>query len=125
MTTTNLHPEIEAIDADGRVMFFRLREQLGLVSAAPCVFEALARARSRGFAGTIRSAVSLGDDRHKLHVVESIFACGGTSTYVVAADAHEGGGRPVLLPLSAVVHVLQNMTDVERWDLESREPRED
>lgn len=85
------------------------------------VTRALEAARADGFVGEVVEVRSVGDERHELHLVTCQFE-DGTSTYVVAADTHEGGGRPTMLALSDAVHVLQNLTAAERWELSAREP---
>lgn len=92
--------------------------------------EALHYAQQRGFKGVPETWMEYGDRYHRLYVVECSFpnsppppANARESTYVVVSDEHHGGGRPTMVPLSTIVHVIQNMTDHERWAIESRPPR--
>lgn len=89
--------------------------------ASSVVTEAFERARAQGFLGRAIASVSIGDDRHELHRVTAAFEDGETSVYIVAADRHDGGGHPTMLPLSEVVHVVQNLTEAERWAIGGRE----
>lgn len=74
-----------------------------------------------GFQGVPVSSKEMGDARHSLILTTCRFPDGTEEMYVVAHDVHDGGGTPRMLPLSTVVHLIQNVTDEERWDIECRE----
>ena len=57
---------------------------------------------------------------HALRVVSYVFPCGSAALYVEAAEAHDGHRGAGLLPLSDVVHLVQNITDEERWRIAFR-----
>lgn len=91
---------------------------------------ALYYAQQRGFMGVPETWEEFGDRYHRFYIVACTFpnsppppANARESLYVVVSDEHNGGGRPTLVPLSTVVHVIQNMTEDERWMIESRPPR--
>lgn len=97
----------------------RIRGRLGLTDPN-AVGRAIDASQARGFTGKPGKATRIGDDAHALWLVECSFPDGSTSPYVVAADEHNNAGPPVLLPLSAAVHLLQNTTPTERWAIEAR-----
>jgi hypothetical protein len=88
----------------------------------PVVMAALAHAKSRGFLGLVAETSCFGDDAHALWLVQCFFPDSTTSLYVVAADVHDSGAPPAMLSLTSAVHVLQNVTEDERWALEGRNP---
>lgn len=88
--------------------------------STPEVQDAIQRARQDGFRGELESTTQVGDARHVLYLCVFGFNDGSTDTYLVACDAHEGGGAPALMPLSTAVHILQNITQGEQWEIETR-----
>lgn len=90
-----------------------------------------ATARESGFLGVPRRLLASVDDAasgeggtHFLRVVEYEFPenpGGGTRLYVEAVETHDGAGAARILPLSSAVHILQNISDDERWRIEGRE----
>lgn len=74
-----------------------------------------------GFAGVrVRPIASYAEGAHVLTIALYRFADGTESTYVEAHETHDDAGPARLLPLSAVVHLVQNATDAERWAIENR-----
>jgi hypothetical protein len=94
---------------------------------------ALRRAQWKGFKGVPFEWTEHGDPHHRIFLVKCTFptdplypnaaANRAESLYVVVHDAHAGGGEPTMVPLSTAIHVLQNMTEDERWRIEHRSPR--
>lgn len=75
-----------------------------------------------GFEGERREVVAEAEEAgHVLRVVRYVFPCGGKALYVEASESHDGNAGGALLPLSDVVHLVQNITDRERWEITMRE----
>lgn len=85
---------------------------------APC--HDLDAERFRGVRGRVLGTHSeLG---HVLTVAEYTFPDGESAPYVEVSETHDGfTGPSKLYPLSGAVHVLQNVGEDERWDIEARE----
>lgn len=95
------------------------------VNARDAIGSEWARMRAEGFRGTNAEVVGEREEAgHLLRIVSYEFDDGGTyalAAYVEVAESHDSAYGARILPLSAAVHILQNVTDTERWALENRE----
>ena len=83
--------------------------------------------RADGFKGEPGTVVGDHTEQgHHLRVVEYRFAHHDgdyTMLFVEAVEVHEGAREARIYPLSAAVHVLQNLGTWERFEIEARETR--
>jgi hypothetical protein len=69
----------------------------------------------------LRRSYQATDGTHFIEIADYAFPCGDVVQYIEVYETHDAAGPRRIYPLSAAVHVLQNVTDVERWELEGRE----
>mgnify|MGYP001189103210 CR=1 FL=1 len=77
-----------------------------------------------GFLGR-RGAVlcEASDDEHHVRIVEYRFDDGSTLPYVELHETHDGSRPGRVVSLSAIVHLAQNVSDAELWQIGNRETR--
>lgn len=89
-----------------------------------CEHERVAPPTPPGFTG-IRGAV-LGeaiDGAHVVRLVEYAFPDGSRVPYAEVHETHDGARPGRVMSLSALVHLAQNVSDAEVWQIGAREER--
>ena len=75
-----------------------------------------------GFAGIrVRTIATATDGAHHVTIAEYRFADGSVLPYIEMRETHDGARPGRVMSLSALVHLAQNVSDREVWEIGGRE----